>query len=82
MTALFLASASSVVGIFFMRYDLVVVGLLVPHFHGLNIVDQPHLYSYAPTLHEWMITLGGIGLCVMLFLMGERMFRGHLSESH
>jgi molybdopterin-containing oxidoreductase family membrane subunit len=82
MTALFLASASSVIGIFFMRYDLVVVGLLVPHFHGLNIVGQPHLYSYAPTLHEWMVTLGGLGLCIMLFLMGERMFRGHLSESH
>ena len=82
MTALFLASASSVIGIFFMRYDLVVVGMLVPHFHGMNIVGQPHLYSYAPTLHEWMVTLGGIGLCIMLFLMGERMFRGHLSESH
>lgn len=82
MNALFFASASSVIGIFFMRYDLVVVGLLVPHFHGLNIVGQPHLYSYAPTLHEWMVTLGGIGLCIMLFLMGERMFRGHLSESH
>jgi molybdopterin-containing oxidoreductase family membrane subunit len=82
MTALFLASASSVVGIFFMRYDLVVVGMLVPHFHGMNIVGQPHLYSYSPTLHEWMVTLGGIGLCIMLFLMGERMFRGHLSESH
>ncbi|MFZ5798637.1 MAG: polysulfide reductase [Desulfobulbus sp.] len=82
LTALFFASASSVIGIFFMRYDLVVVGMLVPHFHGMDIVGQPHLYSYAPTLHEWMVTLGGIGLCVMLFLMGERMFRGHLSESH
>ncbi|GAB4344969.1 MAG: polysulfide reductase NrfD [Desulfobulbaceae bacterium] len=82
LTALFIASASSVVGIFFMRYDLVVVGMLVPHFHGLEIVGQPHLYHYSPTLHEWMVTLGGIGLCIMLFLMGERMFRGHLSESH
>jgi len=82
LTALFIASASSVVGIFFMRYDLVVVGMLVPHFHGMDIVSQPHLYSYSPTLHEWMVTLGGIGLCVMLFLMGERMFRGHLSEDH
>jgi Ni/Fe-hydrogenase subunit HybB-like protein len=81
MTALFVASASSVIGIFFMRYDLVVVGLLVPHFHGMNVAG-PHLYSYSPTLHEWMITLGGISLCVMLFLMGERMFRGHLSEDH
>ncbi|HBI14443.1 MAG TPA: polysulfide reductase [Desulfobulbaceae bacterium] len=82
LTALFIASASSIIGIFIMRYDLVVVGMLVPHFHNLNIVGQPHLFPYAPTLHEWMITLGGVGLCAMLFLMGERLFRGHLSESH
>lgn len=82
MTALFVASALSVVGIFIMRYDLVIVGMLVPHFHGVEIVGQPHLYTYTPTLHEWMVTLGGIGLCAMLFLAGERMFRGHLSESH
>jgi Ni/Fe-hydrogenase subunit HybB-like protein len=82
LTALFLASASSVIGIFFMRYDLVVVGFLVPHFHGLNIVGQPALFPYTPSLHEWMVTVGGISLCVMLFLMGERLFRGHLSESH
>lgn len=82
MPALFVASVSGVIGIFFMRYDLVVVGMIVPHFHTLNIVGQPHLYSYTPSLHEVMVTLGGIGLCSMLFLLGERMFRGHLSEDH
>ncbi len=82
MSALFVASVSCIIGIFFMRYDLVVVGQIVPPFHALNIVGQPSLYSYTPSLHEVMVTLGGFGLCSMLFLMGERMFRGHLSEDH
>ncbi len=79
---LFVAAASSVVGIFFMRYDLVVVGQIVPHFHGMGVNDLPELFSYTPSLHEVMVTLGGISLCVLGFLMGERLFRGHLSEGH
>jgi molybdopterin-containing oxidoreductase family membrane subunit len=82
LTAMFFGSAASLVGIFFMRYDLVVVGMLVPHFHADNVVGQPHLYPYSPTLHEMMIVAGAIALATMLFLMGERLFRGHLSEDH
>lgn len=82
LTALFIASVSAVIGIFFMRFDLVVVGMLVPHFHGMGITDLPHLFSYTPSLHEIMVVVGGMGLCSMLFLMGERLFRGHLSEDH
>lgn len=82
MQTLFVASASCLIGIFFMRYDLVVVGQIVPHFHGLDIIDLPALFSYVPSLHEIMVTLGGIGLCTMGFLMGERLFKGHLSEDH
>ncbi|MBU0482559.1 MAG: polysulfide reductase NrfD [Proteobacteria bacterium] len=82
LPVLFVASVSAIIGIFFMRYDLVVVGFLVPHFHGMGVVDLPHLFSYIPSMHEILITLGGIGLCVMGFLMGERLFRGHLSEDH
>ena len=79
---LFVAAASQIVGIFFMRYDLVVVGQIVPHFHGMGVNDLPELFSYAPSLHEVMVALGGISLCVMGFLMGERLFKGHLSEDH
>ncbi len=82
MQVLFIAATSSIIGIFFMRYDLVVVGQIVPHFHGMGIVDLPHLFSYMPSLHEIMVTLGGVGLCSMGFLMGERLFRGHISEDH
>ncbi len=82
LTALAVGSASSIIGIFFMRYDLVIVGQLVPVFHEYNIYGAPHLLPYTPTLHEWVITLSGFAFCAVLFMAGERMFRGHLSESH
>lgn len=82
MPVLFVASVAGMIGIFFMRYDLVIIGQLVPHYHGMGLVDYPELFKYVPTFHEWMITLGGIGFCGFLFLAGERLFRGHLSEEH
>jgi molybdopterin-containing oxidoreductase family membrane subunit len=82
MRILFVASLAGMIGIFFMRYDLVIIGQLVPHYHGLGLVDYPELFTYVPSFHEWMITLGGIGFCGFLFLAGERLFRGHLSEDH
>jgi molybdopterin-containing oxidoreductase family membrane subunit len=60
----------------------VVVGQIVPQFHEYGVIDLPAYYPYVPSLHEIMVTLGGIGLCVMGFLMGERLFKGHLSEDH
>lgn len=82
MHALFVASLSGMIGIFFMRYDLVIVGQLVPHYHGMGLVDYPDLVTYVPSLHENLVVLGGIGFCGLLFLMGEKLFRGHLSEQH
>lgn len=75
---LFVAGALSMVGIFFMRYDLVVVGQLIPHFHELGIGGR--IFSYAPSLHEVMITLGGLSFCGFLFMAGERLFKGHVHE--
>lgn len=82
MRVIFAASVAGMIGIFFMRYDLVIVGQLVPHYHGMGLVDYPELFTYAPKLHEWMVTVGGIAFCLLLFLVGERLFRGHLSEAH
>lgn len=67
------------IGIFIMRYDLIIVGQLVSHYHGLGLVHYPELFSYSPRLHEILVVLGGIGFCGLLFLAGERMFRGHLT---
>lgn len=79
---MFIAGALCMTGIFVMRYDLVVVGQVVPHFHELNLVDYPHYFTYSPSLHEIMITIGGLSLCAMGFLMGEKLFKGHVSEAH
>ncbi len=82
MRVLFAASLAGMVGIFFMRYDLVIVGQLVPHYHGMGLVNYPELFTYSPTAHEWLVTIGGIAFCFFLFIAGERLFRGHLSEAH
>jgi molybdopterin-containing oxidoreductase family membrane subunit len=80
--AMAFGSALSIIGIFFMRYDLVIVGQIVPGFHEYGFIDIPHLISYVPTLHEWVITLAGFAFAGMLFMLGERLFRGHVSEAH
>ena len=82
MPALFAASLAGMIGIYFMRYDLVIVGQLVPHYHGMGLVDYPELLSYTPSLHENLVVVGGVAFCLMLFLMGEKLFRGHLAEDH
>jgi Ni/Fe-hydrogenase subunit HybB-like protein len=82
MGLLFAASAAGMVGIFFMRYDLVIVGQIVPAYHGMGLVDYPELLSYVPSLHENLVVLGGIAFCGLMFLMGEKLFRGHVSEEH
>ncbi|MCI5145790.1 MAG: polysulfide reductase [Candidatus Electrothrix sp. AR3] len=78
ITPMAIGSAISIVGILFMRYDLVVVGQIVPAYHAYNIVDLPHLLHYAPTLHEYMITIGGAAFIGAGFMVGELLFRGHM----
>lgn len=82
MNALFIAALAGMIGIFFMRYDLVIVGQLVPAYHGMGLVDYPELLTYMPTLHENLVVLGGMAFCGLTFFMGEKLFRGHVSEHH
>ncbi|RJQ42579.1 MAG: polysulfide reductase [Gaiellales bacterium] len=77
-----LASGLMVFGIFFMRYDLVVVGQIVPVYYELEVKEYTGLLSYTPSFHEIMVVLGGIGLTGFLFLLGEKVFGGHKSEAH
>ncbi|MDA8163192.1 MAG: polysulfide reductase NrfD [Desulfobacteraceae bacterium] len=80
--AMFIAGALCLIGIFYMRYDLVIVGQIVPWFEGMSIADAPRYFTYTPSFYEIMITLGGFSFCAMAFLMGEKLFSGHLSEEH
>jgi Ni/Fe-hydrogenase subunit HybB-like protein len=82
MRALFIASLAGMVGIFYMRYDLVVVGQLIPAFHGMGLVDYPDALTYVPKLHENLVVAGGSAFCLLLFFVGEKLFRGHVSAPH
>jgi len=77
-----LASAMMIFGIFFMRYDLVIVGQAVPVYYEMNVTDYPGLFTYTPSAHEIMVVLGGIGLVGLIFLLGEKIFGGHKTEAH
>jgi len=76
----FLAAAMMTFGIFFMRYDLVVGGQIVPAFHELGVNEYAGLLHYMPSLHEIVIIVGGMGIVATAFLLGERVFKGHKSS--
>jgi molybdopterin-containing oxidoreductase family membrane subunit len=76
------ASGLMLFGIFFMRYDLVIVGQVVPLYQDLNVTEYQGLISYRPTIHEILVVLGGVGVTGFLFLLGEKVFGGHKSEAH
>jgi Ni/Fe-hydrogenase subunit HybB-like protein len=66
------AALMALIGQFFSRYDLVVGGLQTPQFRGWD--NLPTYMPYTPSLIEFLIVLGGIGLVGAGFLMGERFF--------
>ncbi len=79
---MFIGSAMMIIGIFIMRYDLVIVGQVVPVYHELGVREAGQLLSYFPSFHEIVITLGGFGVATFLFLIGEKLFAGHKVETH
>ncbi|HBT97688.1 MAG TPA: polysulfide reductase [Desulfobulbaceae bacterium] len=81
LRVIFLASLAGVIGIFFMRYDLVIVGQLVPPFAHMGLADS-EMFSYTPSLIESLITVGGFAFCGLFFLLGEKYFRGFVNEGH
>lgn len=78
----FAASSMMLFGIFFMRYDLVVIGQVVPVFHELGVNEFRGLLPYNPSFHEIAIVVGGLGIVMATFILGEKVFRGHKSEIH
>ena len=83
MKMMFVGSLSMLIGILVMRYDLVIVGQIVPVYHELGVNEYKHLLSYIPSLYETVIALGGIGITGFLFLLGEKLFAGHkVEEQH
>ncbi len=60
------------IGQFVARYDLVVVGQIVPQNFGWD--GLPQYMSYIPSIFEFGVIVGGIGIVMVGFLIGERMF--------
>jgi molybdopterin-containing oxidoreductase family membrane subunit len=75
LSLLVVASISSLVGMFYMIYDLVVVGQLVPVFSQYNFIDFPEYWSYSPSLHEFMLFVGAISLIVAAFIAWELFYK-------
>ncbi|MGB3211097.1 MAG: NrfD/PsrC family molybdoenzyme membrane anchor subunit [Desulforhopalus sp.] len=78
ITIFAIAGLSLMIGAFITFYDLIIVGQLIPHFHQYNLVDMPQFYSYSPSLHEYMMTLGAIGFFLTAFMLGEIVFNSVL----
>lgn len=79
---MFWASMSGMVGIFFMRYNLVHDTQVKP----LQMMKTneyqlpPEWIHYFPSAAEIMISLGGLGLCIALYYAGTKIF--NLDEDH
>jgi len=70
------ASAAGMVGIFFMRYDLVHDTQLFP-MQTLKTTEYqlaPQWVEYFPSFAEISIAAGGIGLCLLLYYMADKVF--------
>lgn len=82
LNQMFVASVFAFIGIFFMRIDLVVVGQIVSHFFEYKVTDFPVLLKYSPSIYEIMVVVGATAFCIMAFLIGEKVFKGHKTEIH
>ncbi|MDY0194566.1 MAG: NrfD/PsrC family molybdoenzyme membrane anchor subunit [Sulfurovaceae bacterium] len=73
---LFFASLSGMVGIFFMRYNLVHDTQLKPLQMMKKELYQlpPEWVHYFPSAAEIMISLGGLGICLALYYVGTKLF--------
>jgi molybdopterin-containing oxidoreductase family membrane subunit len=67
-----LAGFLVLIGQFVARYDLVVAGQIVPQNLGWD--DLPSHFSYVPSIFEFGVIAGGIGVVAFGFLIGERVF--------
>lgn len=76
VTGMFWASLSGMVGVFFMRYNLVHDTQLKP-LQMLKTSEYqlaPQWVEYFPSSVEMMISLGGLGLCIAMYYVGTKVF--------
>ena len=83
--ALVYASITGMIGIFWMRYDLIHDTQLAPMM-PLKIREYslpPGLVEYTPTAVEWMISIGAIGVAFMMYYAADKFFNlDHAEENN
>lgn len=79
---MFVASGMMMIGIFFMRYNLVLAGQIVPVFHALHVAEYSELLTYLPSFHEISIVSAGVLLALTLYFVGEKVLNGHQFQKH
>ena len=82
--ALVWASFFGLVGVFFMRYDMVHNTQVFPMqtFKIREYQLPPSLVEYTPSSTEWMIALGAIGLAMLIYQVGSKLFELEESGEH
>jgi molybdopterin-containing oxidoreductase family membrane subunit len=75
------ASVLSLIGMFFMRYDYVVAGQIVPLREG-TVHTASGLIEYSPSLGAISIIIGAFALCMFLYTMAEKLFDLEVRHSH
>lgn len=70
------------IGIFFMRYDIVIPGQMESVYHSLGVVEEANLLTYTPSFHEIMASLFGIAFIALAYFVGEKILNGHQLEKH
>ena len=81
---LFWASISGMIGVFFMRYNLVHDTQLKP-LQMMKVKEYqlpPEWIHYFPSMTEIMISLGGLGLCIAMYYAGTKFFNLDADEHH
>lgn len=76
------ATGLMMVGIFFMRYDIVIPGQMESVYHSLGVVEEANLLTYTPSFHEIMASIFGIAVIALAYFVGEKMLNGHQLEKH
>lgn len=76
------ATGLMMIGIFFMRYDIVIPGQMESVYHSLGVVEEANLLTYTPSFHEIMASLFGICVIALAYFVGEKMLNGHQLEKH
>lgn len=76
------ATGLMMIGIFFMRYDIVIPGQMESVYHSLGVMEEAELLTYTPSFHEIMASLFGIAFVGLAYFAGEKMLNGHQLEKH